>query len=121
MNQHHMYGDPKCTCPRCNGANPAYASRAAAVFLATFPGFETNYSMGGQCTAWRMALPGKGEVLVTCAELEPMQPAMDDACAAFSVDYDGVGVEPRVMSFEDGVRWLRGVMDAADAYSSFAP
>lgn len=35
MPQHHMYGHPKCPCPRCNGTNPAYADFStplAAVF-----------------------------------------------------------------------------------------
>lgn len=30
MTHAHIYGDPRCTCSRCNGQNPAYAPKLTA-------------------------------------------------------------------------------------------
>jgi hypothetical protein len=102
----------------------------ASEFLKAFPEVKTNYSTGGGCTAWEVALPGDAYVLITDGE-DACQPSMKQRRATFGVgfsccDYD---IPCREMSWAEAALWLRGVLDCAailevangpDAFAGFA-
>lgn len=85
----------------------------ASEFLKLFPEVKTGQSTGGGCTAWEVELPHGAYVLITDG-VDACEPTLKQPRAMFGVDFDCAGRdEPRMMTWAEAAKWLRGVIDAS--------
>lgn len=93
----------------------------AAEFLSHFPDTDTNYSTGGNCSAWRVALPGDCYVLIT-DQHDSRSPDMDATQVMLGIyNSRDEGEDCSVFDWSHAASYVRGAQVALDTFRRWAP